>query len=89
MPDGQFAQVELTHEDAKIVYKIDMEKDVVDEITFSTDQGNTANLKFSYLESVEGLDQEFLPPGKPRNPTTTSNSPGILWLAQLVEGSLK
>ena len=89
IPDGRFAQVELTHEDTKIVYKIDMETDVVDEITISTDQGETANLMFSYLESVDGLDQEFLPPGKPGNPTDADSSPGILWLAQLVEGSLK
>jgi RNA polymerase sigma-70 factor (ECF subfamily) len=89
MPDGRFAQVELTHEQTKIVYKIDMETDVVDEITISTDQGDTANLKFTYLESVDGLDQEFLPPGKPQNPTAADSSPGILWLAQLVEDLLK
>jgi len=88
-PDSRFAQVELTFENARIVYKIDMETDVVDEINFSTDQGNTGNLKFSYLQSVDGLDQEFLPPGKPGNPTATGSSPGILWLAELMEGSLK
>jgi RNA polymerase sigma-70 factor (ECF subfamily) len=88
-PDSQFAEVELTHQNAKIVYKIDMDKDVVNEITFATDQGEAGNLKFSYLESVDGLDQEFLCPGKPRNTTTsTSSSQGILWLAQLMEGSL-
>jgi RNA polymerase sigma-70 factor (ECF subfamily) len=88
-PDGRFAEVELTCEDAKIIYKIDMDKDVVDEITFLTDQGEAGNLKFSYLESVDGLDQEFLRPGKPGNTTTTaSSSRGILWLAQLMEGSL-
>jgi len=89
MPEGRFARVELTHENTKIIYKIDMETDVVDEITFSTDQGDTGNLKFSYLQSVEGVSQEFLLPGKPPNPTATSSSPGILWLAQLMEGSLK
>jgi RNA polymerase sigma-70 factor (ECF subfamily) len=89
MPDGRFTQVELTGEDTKIVYKIDMETDVVDEITITTDQGDTANLKFSYLQSVDGLDQEFLPPGKPQNPTAAGSSPGILWLAQLMEGSLQ
>lgn len=89
MPEGRVAQVVLTHEDTKIVYKIDMEKDVVDEITITTDRGDTANLKFSYLESVDGLDQEFLPPGRPENPAADDDSPGILWLAQLVEGSLK
>ena len=88
-PDSQFAQVELTCENARIVYKIDMETDVVDEITFSTDQGNTGNLKFSYLQSVDGVSQEFIPPVKPKNPTNTGSGPGILWLVQLMEGSLK
>ena len=88
-PDSQFAQVELTCENARIVYNIDMETDVVDEITFSTDQGNTGNLKFSYLQSVDGVSQEFIPPVKPKNPTNTGSGPGILWLVQLVEGSLQ
>ena len=88
-PDSQFAEVELKHENATIVYKIDMETDVVDEITFSTDQGKTGNLKFSYLQSVDGVSQEFIPPGKPRNPTAAGSSQGLLWLVQLVEGSLK
>jgi RNA polymerase sigma-70 factor (ECF subfamily) len=89
LPDGRFAQVELTHENTKIVYKIDMETDVVDEITISTDQGDTGNLKFTYLQDVDGLDQEFLPPGKPGNPTAAGSSPGILWLVHLMEGSLE
>lgn len=87
--DNQFAQVELVYKDARIVYEIDLETDVVDEIIFSTDQGKTGNLKFSYLQSVDGVSGEFIPPGKPRNPTATRSSPGILWLVQLVEGSLK
>jgi len=88
-PDSQFAEVELTCENARIVYKIDMETDVVDEITFFTDKGNTGNLKFSYLQSVDGVSQEFIPPVKPRNPTNTGSGPGILWLVQLIEGSLQ
>ena len=88
-PDSQFAEVELTCENASIVYKIDMEKDVVDEITFSTNQGNTGNLKFSYLQSVDGASQEFIPPGRPGDSTAADSSPGLLWLEQLVEGSLK
>ena len=88
-PDSQFAEVELTCENARIVYKIDMETDVVDEITFSTDQGNTGNLKFSYLQSVDRVSQEFISPGRPGNPTAAGSSPGILWLVQLMEGTLK
>jgi RNA polymerase sigma-70 factor (ECF subfamily) len=89
MPDGRFAEVELTYENTRIVYKIDMETDVVDEIIFSTNQSKTGNLKFTYLQSVDGVSGEFIPPGKPRNPTATRSSLDILWLVQLVEGSLK
>lgn len=87
LPDGWFAEVELTSENTKIIYRIDLEKDVVEEITFTTDQGNTGNLKFSYLQSVDGVDQEFLAPGRPANPTAVKSRPGILWLAQLLTGS--
>jgi len=88
-PDSRFAEVELSCENARLVYKIDMETDVVDEITFSTDQGNTGNLKFSYLQSVDGVSQEFIPPGKPGGTTAANSSQGLLWLVQLMEDSLK
>src|SRR4030042_26526 len=77
-PDSRFAEVELTCENARIVYKIDMETDVVDEITFSTDQGNTGNLKFSYLQSVDGISGEFITPGKPGNTTAARRSARLL-----------
>jgi hypothetical protein len=89
LPDNRFAEVELTCEDAKIVYKIDMETDVVDEIKCSTDQGKTANLKFKYLQSIDNLNGEFVLPGKPAQQASPQSSQGILWLVQLVEDSLK
>jgi hypothetical protein len=88
MPDGRFAEVELTHENTKIVYKIDMETDVVDEITLSTDQDKTGNLKFTYLQSVDNISGEFVPPGRPGRPSAPQSSQGLLWLVQLVEDSL-
>jgi RNA polymerase sigma-70 factor (ECF subfamily) len=88
-PGSQFAQVELICKGLKIIYKIDMEIDVIDEITFSTDQGNKGNLKFSYLQSIEGAGatEEFKPP-IPKRRRASNSSPGLLWLAKLVEGSL-
>jgi hypothetical protein len=87
-PGSQFAQVELICKGARLVYKIDLEMDVIDEITFSTDQGNTGNLKFSYLQSIEGVSEEFRPPSRPRRRRGSASGPGLLWLVQLVEGSL-
>lgn len=87
LTDNRFAQVELDCEGVRLVYKIDLETDVIDEITFSTDQGKTGNLKFSYLQSIEGVSKEFTPP-RPRRRRASKSSPGLLWLVQLVEGSL-
>ncbi|MFZ2147225.1 MAG: RNA polymerase sigma factor [Sedimentisphaerales bacterium] len=88
-PGSQFAQVELIYKGLRLIYNINLEMDVIDEITFSTDQGNTGNMKFSYLQSIEGAgdSEEFAPPGPPRRRASKSG-PDMLWLVQLVEGSL-
>jgi RNA polymerase sigma-70 factor (ECF subfamily) len=88
-PGSRFAQVELIYKGLRLIYNIDLEMDVIDEITFSTDQGKKGNLKFSYLQSIEGAggSEDFRPP-RPRRRRASKNSPGMLWLVQLVEGSL-
>jgi len=88
-PGSQFAQVELICKGLRLIYKIDLEMDAIDEITFSTDQGNSGNLKFSYLQSIEGAgaSEEFKPP-RPKRQRASKSGPGLLWLVQLVEGSL-
>ena len=88
-PGSRFAKVELIYKGLRLIYNIDLEMDVIDEITFSTDQGNKGNLKFSYLQSIEGAgaSEDFRPP-RPRRRRASKNSPGLLWLLQLAEGSL-
>jgi RNA polymerase sigma-70 factor (ECF subfamily) len=88
-PGSRFAQVELIYKGLRLIYKIDLEMDVIDEITFSTDQGIKGNLKFSYLQSIEGAgaSEDFRPP-RPRRRRASNSGPGLLWLVQLVEGSL-
>ena len=88
-PGSRFAQVELIYKGFRLIYNIDLEMDVIDEITFSTDQGKKGNLKFSYLQSIEGAggSEDFRPP-RPRRRRASKNSPGLLWLLQLAEGSL-
>jgi len=91
-PSGsQFAQVELTCKGLRIVYRIDLETDVIEEITFLAGQDEIGNLKFSYLQSIDEGSSEFVPPGRPRQSAVggaPKGSPGLLWLVHLVEGSL-
>jgi len=93
IPDSKFAEVELLGKEGdKIIYKIDMETDVIDEIAFSTDKGDIGYLKFSYLQSVDGAGEEFVNPAGTRRYATggfPKRSQGPLWLVQLVEGSLE
>jgi RNA polymerase sigma-70 factor (ECF subfamily) len=89
-PASEFVLVELVCGNMKLVYKINLETDVIDEITFTTDQGDKGNLKFSYLQSVDGVGGEFVRPVRPRSEKTSYHeSPGLLWLVQLLNGSLE
>jgi hypothetical protein len=89
-PGSPFAQVELICEDLRIIYNIDLETDVIDEITFSTDQGDKGNLKFSYIQTInEVINGEFVSPAGSQSRGALKSSSGLLWLVELVEGSLE
>jgi hypothetical protein len=85
--DSRFVQVKAHCEGLELVYRIDMETDVIDEITFSNDQGVAGNLKFNYLQSIEQTEGQFESPTKPAGRIASRAEPGLLWLAQLVDGS--
>jgi len=91
-PGSQLAQVQLVYKGLRLVYSIDLETDVIEEITFFNDQDQTGNLKFSYLQSIDKVSEEFVPPDRPRQSPiggAPKGSPGLLWLVHLVEGSLR
>jgi len=85
---SRYAKVELIRDDIRIVYNIDLYNDVIEEVTFSTDQGSRGSLKFSYLQSIDDIGEEFVAPRKPRRQASSKDSSNLLWLVQLLEGSL-
>jgi len=79
------AEVVLKLEDGRIVYTVDMEKDVIDKITLSTRDGREGELNFSYLQEIDNIGNEFTEPGrKKQNP---ERSDGILWLLELIRNN--
>jgi RNA polymerase sigma-70 factor, ECF subfamily len=89
MQDARYVEVVLSCDNLKLVYKIDMEKDVVDEINFSNNHGDIGNLKFSYLQSIEKANGQFEIPSRPAGGTSVLKSePGLLWLTHLSDGTL-
>jgi len=81
------AQVVLSPQNGKVTYTIDMEKDVVEEITFSMYSGRQGELRFSYLQDIaEGGDEFVEPEVSSYYAAKGKAGPGILWLVSLVNG---
>jgi RNA polymerase sigma-70 factor (ECF subfamily) len=77
------ALVALKTKDGRIVYTIDMEKDVVESITFSGETGG--QLQFDYLQDIGSIGSEFAEPiRKTRLP---ERSEGISWLLELISNN--
>jgi hypothetical protein len=83
---GRRAEVALTCDQTNLVYTIDMETDVIEKITFSAGNGGEGELRFSYLQNIDNIGNEFAPPRVRSYRKPQRDSPGMLWLVKLVEG---
>jgi hypothetical protein len=75
--------VALKTKDGRIVYTIDMEKDVIESITFSGDTGG--HLKFDYIQDIDSIGSEFAEPS--RKAPLTEKSEGMSWLLELIRNN--
>jgi hypothetical protein len=80
------AEILLKFDDGRIVYTIDMEQDVIEKITLSTNNKRKGELRFSYLQKIDNIGNEFAEPRRKTQHQTRNE--GILWLVRLVEGKL-
>jgi len=86
MPGSGKAEVVLSTEQGKIIYTIDMETDVIDKIAFSTSNGREGELRFSYLQEISGVDDDFAEPRKVRDyKKAQQKNAGMLWLLEIVD----
>jgi hypothetical protein len=76
------AQVVLKPKDMNIVYTIDMEKDVIDKVTFSTSDGRDGELTFSYIQEIGNIGSKFAEPVS--KASIRERSEGMLWLLDLI-----
>lgn len=83
--DGE-VEVILTCDSVKLVYTIDLETDVVEKITFSSDTTGEGELRFSYMQDIENAGYEFTRPKVRTSRGSRQNSPGMLWLVKLADG---
>jgi RNA polymerase sigma factor (sigma-70 family) len=79
------AEVTLKPKDGQIVYTIDMKKDVIDKITFSTTNSREGELNFSYMQEIDKAGSEFAEPAS--KASMQYRSEGISWLLELINNN--
>ncbi|MHC4335158.1 MAG: RNA polymerase sigma factor [Planctomycetota bacterium] len=87
-PGAEKAEVRVSSGEAKLVYIIDMGADVVEKITFATNDGKSGELRFSYLQDIEDSGVEFIEPQRSSYYAAKAKAgPGMLWLLDVVNGN--
>jgi len=92
--DANRVRVRVTGEKVTLVYTIDLQVDVIDEIAVSMGDVEKGVLKFSYLQDIDDVGNEFVSPratgyqAPPQQAPGPVEDAGLLWLVQLAEGSL-
>jgi len=78
-------QVVLRGETTQAVYCIDMEKDLIEKIDLWKATGRCGEIKFHYLQQVEGAGSEFAEPVTAGYTRQQLQNPGVNWLLELSE----
>ncbi len=77
------------HSNTELVYGIDMENDIIEDIRFEVRNRTIGSLAFSYLQDIEEAGDEFIAPAISENHEVPIRSgAGILWLVDLAQGNL-
>jgi len=87
-PDGKDIQVTVVHNQTKLVYRIDLETDVVKSIALFLNQAPAGQLDFEYLQDLPESRSEFIAPRMTTYRGSLSQDMGMLWLIRLVDGTL-
>jgi len=92
--DGNKVRVRIADRKVTLLYTIDLQLDVINEIAVSMGDVEKGVLKFSYLQDIDDVGNEFVSPRTEGYQTPPQQAPGpvgdagLLWLVQLAEGSL-
>jgi len=85
--------VVISHEEQQnstdLIYTIDMENDIIKNITFDVNGQARGSLIFSYLQEIDQLANQFTEPAiSVGSRPPIQQSPGIKWLIYLAQGNL-
>jgi len=81
-------EVLVTYRQVKLVYTINMEKDVIEKITFLVEDDHRGELSFIYLQEFDNVGSEFAEPRRQSDKGFGQEGPGMLWLIRLIESQM-
>jgi len=87
-PGENYAEIELTYEQTKLTYTVDLKRDVLEEISFWVGGSNRGKLRFDYLEGIDSAETSFVTPRRPGPRRAARGEMGVLWLIRLARGTL-
>jgi len=87
MDNGREVEVTVLGDQITLVYTIDLEADLVRGIEFRQGKKPMGQLEFEYLQDLDGDLGEFEAPAGLDSRVSLRNSQGIMWLAQLADGT--
>ena len=88
LPETAKANVILSCDGVKLDYTIDMTRDVIEQIAFVSDAGESVGqLRFSYVQDIDSMSG-IRPPERVRIDPVEVETDGILWLVKLAAGQL-
>jgi hypothetical protein len=87
-PDGDKAIITITSTNTRLVYTVDLANDLIETITLFAHDVQVGELRFEYLQDVEGVGAEFAEPRSRSTRTAQAESQGMLWLIRLANDEL-
>jgi hypothetical protein len=85
-PDAEKAEVVVYAGKTKLVYAIDMDRDVVEEIRIASADGKEGRLRFEYLQDIDPMDADFAEPILRSYRRVPGEGPGLLRLLETAFG---
>ncbi|MBN2132746.1 MAG: hypothetical protein JW741_24815, partial [Sedimentisphaerales bacterium] len=86
--DGSDVEITVVRGQTRLVYTIDLENDLVEEIAFFLEDAPVGTLEFEYLQDLENAGTEFAAPRAKNHRMSLSSNQGMLWLMRLANGTL-
>jgi RNA polymerase sigma-70 factor (ECF subfamily) len=81
------AEIITAYGQTRLNYTISLKNDLVEKIALTSEGADEGELRFTYFQDIDEPDSEFIKPRVQSSVRAARNSPGLLWLVNLINNS--